>query len=69
MQLQCNSLKSQTWLIIYVCTMCKNYYIEDPFSTQLNYNITNQFFEVAIYLLIPHIFGGIVTRLLYMNYF
>jgi hypothetical protein len=27
--------KNQTWLIIYVCTMCINYCIEDPFSIHL----------------------------------
>jgi hypothetical protein len=35
MQLQCNSLKSQTWLITYVYTMCINYRIEDLFSIHL----------------------------------
>jgi len=35
MQIQCNSKKNQTWLIKYVCMMCINYRIEDPFSTHL----------------------------------
>jgi hypothetical protein len=35
MQLQCNFKKSQTWVTTYVCMICINYHIEDPFSTHL----------------------------------
>jgi len=35
MWLQFNSSKNQTWLITYLCTMCRNYHIEDPFSIHL----------------------------------
>jgi hypothetical protein len=61
MQLQCNSLKNQTLLTRYVCTMCINYYVKDPFSTTCNYNTTNWFSDVAIYLLLHHISKGIVA--------
>ncbi len=35
MQLQCNFFKNQTWLTTYVCMICINCHIEDPFSTHL----------------------------------
>jgi hypothetical protein len=34
-RLQCNSLKSQTCLTTYICMICINDSIEDPFSTHL----------------------------------
>jgi hypothetical protein len=38
-----------------------NYHVEDPFQLICNYNTTNYFFDVAIYLLIPCISRGIIT--------
>jgi hypothetical protein len=35
MQYNATFQKNQTWLITYVCRMCINYRIEEPFSTHL----------------------------------